>query len=318
MDEKLKYWCLRLADSILSDAVIIFGLLLFAYGSYALWDTMTVLEKASPTVYEEYKPSQENSVPFEELVRINPEVIGWITLYGTNVDYPLVQAKDNVKYLNTDSQCGYSLSGSIFLDYRNSPALTDFNSVIYGHHMAYHAMFGDVSEFKKKAFFDDHAYGNLYFGGKDHGIELFAFVETDAYLTNLYAPAIKGEKERQRYIDGILRDALYSRQIDVTPGDKIVLLSTCTEYVTNGRQILIGKITDNTFKNPFAADGTEKKKPVATIDKVLLMNGDIVLILMLSVILLLLVTIAMVLRKRSKPAPKHCKRKNDGGNKHEY
>jgi len=306
-----------MADSILSGAVIIVGIVLFAYGSYALWDTMTVLQKASPTVYEMYKPSEENSSSFEKMTKINPEVLGWLTVYGTNVDYPVLQAADNEKYLVADSQGDYSLSGSIFLDYRNNSSFADFNSVIYGHHMAFHAMFGDISEFKEKVFFDGHAYGNLYFDCKNHGIEFFAFVETDAFLTKLYEPAVEGEQERQAYLDEIFQKALYVRSVDISPADHLVLLSTCTEDVTNGRQILVGRLTEKVFENPFAVDGAEKKKPVATIDKVLLMNGDIALILMLSILLFLLVTMAMVLSKRLKSAGKSKTDKKDGGNKHE-
>ena len=56
---------------------------------------------------------------FHKLQQVNPEVIGWINVYGTNIDYPLVQAKDNEKYLNKDSKGEFAATGAIFLEARN-------------------------------------------------------------------------------------------------------------------------------------------------------------------------------------------------------
>ena len=91
------------------------------------------------------------------------------------------RASDNDKYVNTDAEGKYSLAGSIFLDYRNQKDFTDFNSILYGHHMADHAMFGDLADFKNRTFFDAHPSGNLYYGGSNHKVDFFAFLEADAY-----------------------------------------------------------------------------------------------------------------------------------------
>ena len=178
----------------------------------------------------------------------------------TNIDYPIVQSDNNSKYINTDAKGEYSLSGSIFLDYRNDSLFNDFNSIIYGHHMAYSAMFGDISSFKDKEFFDNHRYGSIFFEGEEHGIEFFALVEADVYASCLYVPGIDKSLMQQEYLDSILASAINSRNIKVTTADKIVLLSTCTEGMTNGRHILIGKITDEIYENVFALEDTEKAR----------------------------------------------------------
>ena len=238
------------------------AMLLFAFGYYVIWDTITVVEKASPMQYEEYKPVEDDGLTFKELQAINPEVFSWLTIYGTNVDYPLVQAVDNEKYLIADSQGEYSLSGSIFMDYRNDKLFEDFNSIFYGHHMAYGAMFGDISNFEEESFFDNHRYGNIYFDEEDHGIEFFAFVEADVYTSSLYVPDIEEDSEQQEYLDSIMASATNIRDIKVTTADKIVLLSTCTEYVTNGRHILIGKISDEKYEDVFASDDEGKNEKI--------------------------------------------------------
>lgn len=163
--------------------------------AYALFDLHDVGMRAQPAVYEKYKPGEDRG-SFEELVAINDEVIGWIDLYGTNIDYPVVQAKDNEKYLMLSADLQYSLSGAIFLDYRNQPDFSDFNNIIYGHSMSYNAMFGDICDYLEPSFYDAHRYGDLFFDGAHHGLRVVGLVETDAYKSNLYRPEIVTDEQK--------------------------------------------------------------------------------------------------------------------------
>jgi sortase B len=187
---------------------------------------------------------------FAELQSINPEVIAWLTVYGTNIDYPVTQGKDNIKYVNTNAEGKSSLTGSIFLDQANNKDFSDFNNILYGHHMEKKAMFGEIGTFSDRTVFDGHRYGNLHVDGKDKGIEFFAFVHTDAYDSAVFSANVEGEA-RQVYLDYLLEKALYKRDIPVSADDKIILLSTCSADSTNGRDILVGRITDKVFADPF-------------------------------------------------------------------
>ena len=110
-------------------------MLLILYGVYAFWDTRQVYDAASAQKYETYKPKKDDSMSFEQLQAQNSEVIGWLHVYGTKIDYPFTQAEDNSKYVNTDVMGEYALSGSLFLDCMNAPDFSNFNNIIYGHHM---------------------------------------------------------------------------------------------------------------------------------------------------------------------------------------
>ena len=116
--------------------------------------------------------------------------------------------------------------------------------------MARKAMFGEIGEFSDKSMFDTHRYGNLYFGGKDHGIEFFAFVHADAYDSTIFTADVR-EGQRQAYLDGLLEKATHKRDIGVSIDDRIVLLSTCSSDSTNGRDILVGRITDELYEDQF-------------------------------------------------------------------
>ena len=76
--------------------------------------------------YDHYNPIEKDasSTGFETLQHLNKEVCGWISLDGTKVDYPLLQSQDNVKYLDRNAFGDYTVSGSIFLDYRFNPPPT--------------------------------------------------------------------------------------------------------------------------------------------------------------------------------------------------
>lgn len=253
--EKIGRMAVRVANSVVNFVILLAILLLMAFAAYALWDSQQLSEAASSRHYEVYKPTiEDEGQSFGELQAINSEVFGWLSVYGTNIDYPITQAENNWKYVNTDARGEYSLSGSIFLDYKNSPDFTDFNSVFYGHHMEKQTMFGEIGLFADKDYFEKRAYGNLYFNGMDNGLEFFAFLHVDAYDTTVFAPAIQGEEEQQEYLDNLLSRSIYTRDIGVTIADNIVLLSTCSASSTNGRDILVGRITKAVYEDGFISD----------------------------------------------------------------
>ncbi|MCL2146530.1 MAG: class B sortase [Synergistaceae bacterium] len=239
---------IRFSNSTINLILVTIIILLAAYAGYALWDSNQIYDAADRSNYAVYKPTAaDGGKSFKELQAINDEVFAWLTVYGTSIDYPVTQGPDNMRYVNTNAEGQYSLSGAIFLDWGNSNDFSDFNSILYGHHMARRVMFGEIGEFSDRNKFDAHRFGNLYFNGRDHGIEFFAFVHADAYDTDVFTANV-GDDSRQAYLDGLLEKAKYTRDIGVSINDRIVLLSTCSSDSTNGRDILVGRITDKTHE----------------------------------------------------------------------
>lgn len=265
---------IRAVDSTVNLAVLVTFLFLLAYGCYGMWDSHQIYQEASAEKYEIYKPSVDNSLSFEEFCDINPEVFGWLNVYGTGIDYPIVQSEDsNEKYLNTDASGNYSLSGSLFLDYRNQKDLMDFNSIIYGHHMEKGTMFGDIGKFFDEEYFNSHKHGTLFYDGQEHGLEFWAALGVNAYDTVIYQPAITDKQNQSAYINWIQKNAINIRNINITPDDKLVLLSTCASQPTDGRHILIGRITDKIYPDTFKEINTGAKKIKDTIDSRSLWTG---------------------------------------------
>ena len=148
-------------------------LLTVSFSGYVLWDTEQIYDTAGDVQLQlrQYKPvamlpqqqeervtlNQESDDPFQELQEINPDICAWLDVKDTNIDYPIVQGANNQTYLNMDIFGQFSLAGSIYLDSRNSRDFSDAYSLIYGHHMDNHAMFGDLDEFKDPEFFASHS-----------------------------------------------------------------------------------------------------------------------------------------------------------------
>jgi sortase B len=240
-------------------AILIAILLLLASGCYAIWDTAQVYSEADASQYEAYKPTEgDEGMSFAELVKLNPEVFAWLTVYGTHIDYPVAQGPNNTKYINTNAEGEYALSGAIFLDSGCSRDFSDFNNIIYGHHMEKEAMFGEIGSFSDAGFFEARRYGALYYGGGYHGIEFFAFLKTDGYDREVYRTGVKGIEEERAYVDMLLGKSIHVRDdVELTEDDRIVLLSTCSPVPTNGRDILVGRLTNEVYADGFAIGESE-------------------------------------------------------------
>ena len=258
---------IRLVNGIVDTAVMVMIFLLIAVGFYAIWDSKQVYQAANAVRYEAYKPTEENEgVSFEELKSINPDVFAWLTVYGTNINYPVAQGGDNMKYVNTNAEGKYSLSGAIFMDYRCSGDFSDFSSILYGHHMEKSAMFGEIGNFADKSYFEGRRYGTLYYGGRERGVEFFAFLHTDAYDDTVFRTNVTKKETQEAYLDRLFELALHTREVSVTTEDRIVLLSTCSSASTNGRDILVGKITDKAYGDPFEANEPDDSKITLAVD----------------------------------------------------
>ena len=234
----------RVGNRILNIIVGILTLILFLYGAYCLWDTYVTARGAfiSDDLLE-YKPipGQEENPTLDELMAINPDVVGWLTVDDTHIDYPVVQGENDMEYINKDVYGEFALPGSIFLSCVNSRDFSDPYSLVYGHHMANGAMFGDIVEFVNKDYFDTHTTGTLYLPDETQGITLFACMQTSATDTVVYNP-----KAQQEDVSGLLsyleENAVQYRDISEKKSDRIIGLSTCAEAETNGRVIVFGRL----------------------------------------------------------------------------
>ncbi len=235
----------RAGDRLVSLLAAGLILLMLLYGGYSLWDTAMVFNGAFlSSDLLQFKPAAgdpDSNPTLAELQAINPDVLGWLTIDDTHIDYPVVIGETDMEYVNKDVYGDFALSGSIFMDSDNARDLSDAYTLVYGHHMDNGAMFGDVVEFVNTDYFESHPSGTLYLPDATYTIEIFACVQVDAFDSMIYDPlAQDGDvSELLHYVDEI---AVQSRYIGVQPTDKVIGLSTCAEAETNGRVVIFGRL----------------------------------------------------------------------------
>lgn len=238
----------RVGNAILSVLASVIILLMCLYGGYSLWDSYMINREAFlGSDLLKYKPTGDSEYHYslEELMKLNPDTRGWLTIDDTHIDYPVVQGKTDMDYINTNVFGEFALSGSIFLSCMNRPDFSDSYSLIYGHHMDNGGMFGDVMKFIEPEYFAAHQTGTLYVIDKTYDVAIFACIEADAYDSLIYNPG--SNEDTGKLLSYLQKESTQYRDIGVTPSDRIIGLSTCVDAETNGRVVLFGRITKRTI-----------------------------------------------------------------------
>ncbi|WP_350453653.1 class B sortase [Slackia heliotrinireducens] len=247
---------IRLANWLVDGAVLAAVVMIVCFTAFAVLDNNRVADEADVQMFEQYRPEADNTVSFEELQAQNPDVLGWLTVYGTGIDYPLVQGKDNDVYINTNAAGEFALSGSLFLDWHNAPDFTDASTIIYGHHMENSLMFGDLDKYGDAEYMAQHCYGNLFYEGADHGVELLGYLQVDAYDNVVYSVTVGESPTVEEFLD-YARDHATVWRADPDEGDRLLVLSTCGSG-TNDRHVVIARICDQTFEDAFAEEEPDR------------------------------------------------------------
>ena len=191
-------------------------------------------ENTEPTQPEELPDPYARSLQkldLASLQAVNPEVIGWIFLPDTEINYPLLHTADNSTYLHTAWDGTDSVSGSIFLETRSNPRFSDFNTIIYGHNMRNGSMFASLMDYKNTDFFQEHT--NLYIADKDGVRRYTVFSAYEAPVTSdTYRLYFKNTAQKQTALNFYLASSRQEPPLTPTVNDRILTLSTCTG---NGR-----------------------------------------------------------------------------------
>jgi sortase B len=240
----------RVADRIINGVIAVVLIVALLYGGFGLWDNWMIYKGAGlDSDLLKYKPSasEDEDAPnpsLSELQKINPDVVAWLTVADTNIDYPVVQGQSNLEYINKAVDGSFSVSGSIFLDYQNKRDFSDFFSMVYGHHMEGNVMFGEVSEFLEQEYFEEHTTGMLFLPECTRPIQWFACLTVSAYDEHLMDPSsVEDLESRNELLNFIRKEAVQYRDIGVTASDQIIALYTCETASTAGRILLFGRMS---------------------------------------------------------------------------
>ena len=169
-------------------------------------------------------------IDFDFLLGENQDIIGWIQVDGTPIDYPILyDTTFNNYYLNRNYKGSYIGGGSIFVLGENAGDFTDFNTVVYGHNMLDGSMFAKLHQFRKRDFFDSHGEIIVYTPDRKLTYQVFAAYRRDN-LNIIANNDFSTEELRTEYIESIYGNtavANFDLEREVTASDRILTLSTC-------------------------------------------------------------------------------------------
>lgn len=220
-----------------------------------------VIEDSAPEEPENEEAAEPEMTAFEKYAEVfaqNDDLIGWISIPGTRIDYPVMQTKDNPDfYLKHAFDKSYSNYGVPYAAENCDADISD-NMVIYGHHMNNGSMFSDLCKYESEDFYKEHK--TIYFdtlGGYGE-YEVIAAFKTVAYAESgfKYYHFVNAESEAafDEYIERCKELSPYDTGVSAEYGDKLITLSTCEYSQTNGRMVIVAKKISSP---PVEVDGNE-------------------------------------------------------------
>jgi len=199
-------------------------------------------------VEEEKQILIEEDFEFKELAEFNEDTIGWITIDGTEIDYPILQTSDNSYYLTHACSGKKAKCGSIFMDYHNASDFSNQHTIIYGHNMKNGSMFHDLNEYIDQDFFEEHIYIKTYSPNTYRKWVVFSTYSTEPNF-NYLQTAFASTEEYANFLDSIIAHSEISNEnVDITMEDKILTLSTCSEHLEGGRRVVHAKLVEEVVK----------------------------------------------------------------------
>lgn len=183
---------------------------------------------------------------FNDLYEENSDIVGWIKVDNTDIDYPIVQAKDNSFYMDKDFYKEYSYPGSIFLDFR-----CDFRNmymsahqIVYGHNMKNGTMFQQLTKYQDEDFFKENRYININTLYGNYVFEVFSAYETPISFYYLET-GFEDKEDWLEFIKVFQEKSDFKTNIKLSGKEVVLTLSTCTNrHDKNYRYVVHARLTN--------------------------------------------------------------------------
>jgi len=188
-----------------------------------------IVEKVSELIIIDNKENEsEYKIDFEKLKEINNQIVGYLKVNGTNIEYPVVQAEDNNYYLKRNLDTEYNSGGWIFADYKNNFDGTDKNIVIYGHNMKDNSMFGSLENVLEEEWYnnEENYIINFITEKEEQKYQVFSVykIENEDYYINT---EFKNKEEFINFTNTLKERSIKDFNVELSKEDSIITLSTC-------------------------------------------------------------------------------------------
>ena len=194
------------------------------------------------------QPEEDPVVSYQKLLGKNSDTVGWLTVPGTKIDYPVLKGTDNSYYLQRNFNRAKDSNGWIFMDYRNGDQELDSNTIIYGHNRYYSGvMFGTLNNVTKKRWLNNESNHYITFNTMYQSMtwKVFSIYSIDVTSDYLYIN-FENDETYQNFINLIKGRSNYQFNTEVTTKDKILTLSTCLD---NDKRLVVHAVLINSNEN---------------------------------------------------------------------
>lgn len=174
----------------------------------------------------------------------NEDIFAYISIPDTNISYPIVQGEDNAYYLKRDLYGNSSATGSIFIDYNNSTDFSDRNSVLYGHNMRNGSMFHNLRYYRDQEYYNEHRYITITTIYETTTWEIFAAYDTNVNFDYIRI-GFESDEDFLELVNTFIANTAYDTGVEVTAGDVIITLSTCSNITSSSRFAVHAKLVSS-------------------------------------------------------------------------
>ncbi len=189
---------------------------------------------------------------YRKLYKKNSDIIGWITVKNTQIDYPVMQTKDDSEYyLHRNYAKEYDVNGLPFLDAKCDVEDQYSNLMIYGHHMKSGLMFAHLEDFEDADFYKKHKTIELDTLYEKREYEVVAVFRSqiydeddDVFKYYSYGGALS-EKQYDTYVSNCKKLSVHDTGVTPTYGEQLLTLVTCAYHTDNGRFVVVARRIDD-------------------------------------------------------------------------
>lgn len=197
--------------------------------------------------YEEAKDKPPVLKKYETLYQKNRRLVGWLSIPGCDIDYPVMQTSNNEYYLDHNYNQDYDKNGSIFMDKDCTPAFPNDNMIIYGHHMKSGKMFGNLNRYAKQDFWEKNpnfTFDTIYETGTYAVMYVFRsriYAQDEIVFKYYQFIDASSADEFDSNMDAMAEMSLYDTGVTAVYGDRLITLSTCDSSEDAGRFVVVAK-----------------------------------------------------------------------------
>lgn len=197
---------------------------------------------------EEPNEETERMLQVKQLQEQNTDIVGWLEIENTNINYPILQGTDNSYYMTHNYKKENSKNGSIFLDANYNWNIPSNNLLIYGHNLGNGMMFQELLKYEKESFYQEHPIIRFTTTEEDAQYEIISVFKSRVYHKsekNVFRYYFflnnESEEEYNQFVKNAKNASLYPIDATANYGEQLITLSTCSYYVEDGRFAVVGR-----------------------------------------------------------------------------